>query len=76
MLSREENELLTRTGPGTAMGEAMRRYWIPALLAREIGQEARLGRLCLGKFGIGAIPLCHDAFLGRRRPIANAARCE
>ena len=36
MLSREENELLTRTGPGTAMGEAMRRYWIPALLAREI----------------------------------------
>ena len=36
MLSREENELLTRTGPGTAMGEAMRLYWIPALLAREI----------------------------------------
>jgi len=38
MLSREENELLTRTGPGTAMGEAMRRYWIPALLAREIAE--------------------------------------
>ena len=36
MLSREENELLTQTGPGTSMGEAMRRYWIPALLAREI----------------------------------------
>ena len=36
MLSCEENELLTRTGPGTAMGEVMRRYWIPALLAREI----------------------------------------
>jgi hypothetical protein len=30
MLSREENELLTRVGPGTAMGETMRRYWIPA----------------------------------------------
>ena len=38
MLSREENELLTRTGPGTAMGEAMRRYWIPALLAAEIAE--------------------------------------
>ena len=36
MLSREENELLIRTGPGRAMGEVMRRYWIPALLAREI----------------------------------------
>ena len=36
MLSREENTLLTRIGPGTAMGEVMRRYWIPALLAREI----------------------------------------
>jgi phthalate 4,5-dioxygenase len=35
MLSPEENELLTRTGPGTAMGEAMRRYWIPALGARD-----------------------------------------
>ena len=38
MLSREENELLTRVGPGTAMGEAMRRYWIPALLVREIAE--------------------------------------
>jgi phenylpropionate dioxygenase-like ring-hydroxylating dioxygenase large terminal subunit len=36
MLSREENELLTRVGPGTAMGELMRRYWMPALLAEEI----------------------------------------
>ena len=38
MLSREENELLTRVGPGTAMGETMRRYWIPALLVREIAE--------------------------------------
>ncbi|MGH7832495.1 MAG: Rieske 2Fe-2S domain-containing protein [Candidatus Binatia bacterium] len=36
MLSREENELLTRTGPGTPMGELFRRYWIPALLSSEI----------------------------------------
>jgi phenylpropionate dioxygenase-like ring-hydroxylating dioxygenase large terminal subunit len=38
MLSREENELITRTGPGTPMGEAMRRYWMPILLDREIAE--------------------------------------
>ena len=36
MLSREENDLITRVGPGTPMGTLMRRYWIPALLAEEI----------------------------------------
>jgi nitrite reductase/ring-hydroxylating ferredoxin subunit len=36
MLSREDNELLTRVGPGTPMGTTMRRYWIPALLAWEL----------------------------------------
>ena len=36
MLSKEENELLTRVHPGTAMGRLFRRYWIPALLAEEI----------------------------------------
>ncbi|HSX78274.1 MAG TPA: Rieske 2Fe-2S domain-containing protein, partial [Candidatus Saccharimonadia bacterium] len=28
-LSREENEMLTRVGPGTPCGELMRRYWHP-----------------------------------------------
>src|SRR5437667_176684 len=36
MLAREENERVTRVGRGTPMGEAMRRYWIPALLAWEL----------------------------------------
>jgi len=36
MLTRELNELLTRTGPATPMGQLMRRYWIPALLSEEI----------------------------------------
>ena len=36
MLTREENELVTRTGPGTPMGEVMRRYWIPALISSEL----------------------------------------
>ncbi len=38
MLSREENELVTRIGQGTPMGNAMRMYWIPALLSREIAE--------------------------------------
>ena len=36
MLKREQNELLTRTGPGTPMGELFRRYWIPILLSWEL----------------------------------------
>ena len=36
MLTREENELLTRTGPGTPMGMLLRRYWVPALLVDEL----------------------------------------
>src|SRR3954463_3013755 len=36
MLSREDNELLTRTGPGTPMGELMRRYWFPVLLSEDL----------------------------------------
>lgn len=36
MLSREDNELLTRVSRGTPMGDLMRRYWIPALLAWEL----------------------------------------
>jgi phthalate 4,5-dioxygenase len=36
MLSKEENEIVTRVGPGTPMGNTLRRYWLPALLASEI----------------------------------------
>src|SRR3954468_8092534 len=32
----ERNRLLTETGPGTLMGDLMRRYWMPALLACEL----------------------------------------
>ncbi|MGH7853573.1 MAG: Rieske 2Fe-2S domain-containing protein [Candidatus Binatia bacterium] len=36
MLSKEDNELVTRTNPGTPMGDLIRRYWVPALLSEEI----------------------------------------
>lgn len=38
MLRKEQNDLLTQTGPGTPMGEMFRRYWIPALLAEEVAE--------------------------------------
>ena len=36
MLKPEENELLTRIGPETPMGCLLRRFWLPALLEKEI----------------------------------------
>jgi phthalate 4,5-dioxygenase oxygenase subunit len=36
MLTKEMNELLTRVGPGTRLGEVFRRYWLPALLSEEV----------------------------------------
>ena len=36
MLSHEDNELVTRIGPGTPMGTLMREYWIPAMLSSEL----------------------------------------
>ncbi len=36
MLSRQENDLVTRVGPGTPGGEFMRRYWQPIALAEEL----------------------------------------
>ncbi len=39
MLRQDVNELLTRTGPGTPMGELFRRYWMPVLLAEELPEN-------------------------------------
>jgi len=36
MLACEENERITCVSPGTPMGNTLRRYWIPALLAWEL----------------------------------------
>lgn len=36
MLSKEDNELICRVGPGTPMGKAMRHFWVPALLSSEL----------------------------------------
>ena len=38
MLRKEQNDLLTHTGPDTQMGKLFRRYWLPALLSQELQQ--------------------------------------
>lgn len=47
MLSREDNELLTRVGPGTAMGALFRRHWLPFMLAEELAVDAPPKRITL-----------------------------
>jgi len=39
MLTNEENEFLTRVGPGTPAGELLRRYWLPVSIAKELTDE-------------------------------------
>src|ERR1700722_11592351 len=36
VLSPQENDILTRVGPGTLMGNLLRRYWAPACLSSEL----------------------------------------
>jgi 5,5'-dehydrodivanillate O-demethylase len=47
MLTKEENERLTRIGPGTPAGELLRRYWYPVATAQELSVQypTRLIRL-------------------------------
>jgi 5,5'-dehydrodivanillate O-demethylase len=39
MLTQEQNDALTRVGPGTPMGELMRRYWHPVAVAQDLTDE-------------------------------------
>jgi len=39
MLTKEENERLTRVGPGTPAGELLRRYWHPVGIVRELSDK-------------------------------------
>ncbi len=42
MLSAEQNERVTRTGPGTPAGALLRHYWQPAALVEELDEERPL----------------------------------
>ncbi len=81
MLTREENELLTRTGPGTPAGELWRRFWVPALMDWELpepdcppvrvkllGEDLVAWRDSTGKVGLIAANCPHrgaSLFFGR-----------
>jgi phenylpropionate dioxygenase-like ring-hydroxylating dioxygenase large terminal subunit len=46
-LTREQNELLTRVGPGTAMGEMLREYWMPAVHSAALERDGAPKRVRL-----------------------------
>jgi phenylpropionate dioxygenase-like ring-hydroxylating dioxygenase large terminal subunit len=41
----ENNEIMTRVGAGTPMGDALRRFWMPALLSDELERDGAPVRL-------------------------------
>ena len=82
MLSAEENELLTRIGPGTKMGGLLRRYWQPVagaaemedrwnLRVRILGEDLVLFKTRKGNFGLIAEQCPH-----RRASLANGVPTE
>jgi len=71
MLTAEQNELLTRVGPGTPCGELMRRYWHPIAAVSEmdgkwtkrvrlLGEDLVLFKDKKGDFGGWLCP-CHGS---------------
>ena len=47
MTTASEGKELTQVGPGTVMGDLMRRYWMPALLSSELVRDGAPVRLML-----------------------------
>jgi phthalate 4,5-dioxygenase len=89
MLAQEENELITKVGPGTLMGEMFREYWLPAMLSQELpnpdcdpvrvmllGEQLIGFRDTSGKVGLIANLCTHrgaSLFFGRNEE--NGIRC-
>ena len=67
MLTKEENEMLTRVGKGTPMGEFFRKYWLPVGISadlktkptfiRVLGEDLVLYRDKSGTVGAARRPL-------------------
>ena len=47
MSKQKDSDDLVRVGPGTAMGEMMRQYWIPAVMSSELERDGAPMRLML-----------------------------
>ncbi|SPP99373.1 MULTISPECIES: hypothetical protein [Bradyrhizobium] len=55
MFRAEDNEFLAESGPGTAMGELLRRFWIPVLLSGELPEpDGEPKKIVLGRPRIAA----------------------
>jgi len=80
MLTKQDNELLTRVGPGTPTGDLLRQYWLPAFLSWEVetdrppmrvrllGEDLVAFRDTLGRVGLVANNCPHrgaSLFFGR-----------
>jgi len=88
MLSREENDYLTRVGRGMPAGELLRRYWHPVAVAGELtdehpikavrilGENLVVFRDTVGKYGLIAERCPHrSASLAYGRVDAEGIRC-
>src|SRR6266540_3217958 len=87
MLTQDENELLTRVGPETPMGELLRCYWHPvgtiADLEREpvqpvrlLGEDLTLFRTPHSQYGLIADRCAHRSIsLAYGIPQENGLRC-
>jgi nitrite reductase/ring-hydroxylating ferredoxin subunit len=89
MLSKEDNETMCRVGPGTPMGAATRRFWLPALLSEELphpdcdprrvqllGEDFIAFRDSDGKVGLLDEYCCHrNASLALGRVEGHGIRC-
>jgi phenylpropionate dioxygenase-like ring-hydroxylating dioxygenase large terminal subunit len=88
MTTQSEGRELTQVGPDTAMGNLMRRYWMPALLSSELVRDGAPVRLMLlgekliafrdsaGRVGVmdhRCPHRCASLFLGRNEE--NGIRC-
>ena len=87
MLTAEANARLTQVGPGTPMGELLRRYWIPVrplaelldeqvMAVRLLGEDLTLFRSTDGQFGLVG-PRCPHRLTELRYgiPDQNGLRC-
>ena len=77
MLSKENNELVTRTGPGTACGSLMRGYWQPAALTEELDGDrpVKAVRLMGEDLVLFRDEAGEYALIGRRCPHRGADLC-
>jgi 5,5'-dehydrodivanillate O-demethylase len=88
MLTQAQNERLTQTGPGTPMGELMRRYWHPVAatvdlnpksptkFVRLMGEDLALFRTMNGQLGLVQHRCAHrGTSLAQGMPEPDGVRC-